>query len=280
MDSRVELTMFRPIQGSRFTIRDLQAAKDRNEKWAMLTSYDAWSTKIFDAAGIPALLVGDSAAMVMFGHESTIPVEVDDLLPLVKAVVRASEHAFVIADLPFGTYQESIEQAVATSVRFIKEGGAHAVKLEGGEHVLPQISALVANGIPVMGHLGLTPQSVNQLGGYVVQGKGEAGKKLIADAKALEIAGAFAIVLEVVPSELAAELTASVSIPVIGIGAGNQTDAQVLVWQDLVGALSGHTPKFVQPYADIKSVISNAVAIWANDVETGSYPDDSHSYHQ
>ena len=272
--------MFRPIQGTRFTIRDFQAAKQRNEKWSMLTAYDAWSTRLFDAAGIPALLVGDSAAMVMFGHESTIPVDVNDLLPLVKAVVRSSEHAFVIADLPFGTYQESIEQAISTAVRFIKEGGAHAVKLEGGEHVLPQISALVANGIPVMGHLGLTPQSVNQFGGYVVQGKGEAGQKLIEDAIALEKAGAFAIVLEVVPTELAAEVTSKVNIPVIGIGAGNQTDAQVLVWQDLVGALTGHTPKFVQPYADIKNVISEAVTTWAKDVESGSYPDDSHSYHR
>ncbi|MFM1786355.1 MAG: hypothetical protein RL228_305, partial [Actinomycetota bacterium] len=243
--------MFKPMQGSRFTVRDFQAAKSRNEKWAMLTAYDAWSTKLFEEAGIPALLVGDSAAMVMFGHENTIPIEVDDLLPLVKAVVRSSKHAFVIADLPFGTYQESNEQAIATAVRFIKEGGAHAVKLEGGAHVLPQVKALVANGIPVMGHLGLTPQSVNQFGGYVVQGKGDAGDRLISDAIDLEKAGAFAIVLEVVPTELAAEVTANLKIPVIGIGAGNSTDAQVLVWQDLVGALSGHTPKFVQPYADL-----------------------------
>lgn len=272
--------MFQPIQGSRFTIRDFQAAKTRGEKWAMLTAYDSWSTKLFESANIPALLVGDSAAMVMYGHESTIPIEVDELLPLVKAVVRSSKHAFVIADLPFGTYQESNEQAIATAVRFIKEGGAHAVKLEGGSHVLPRVSALVENGIPVMAHLGLTPQSVNQFGGYVVQGKGEAGQKLIEDAKALEAAGAFAIVLEVVPTELAAELTDSVSIPVIGIGAGNKTDAQVLVWQDLVGALSGHVAKFVQPYADLKSVMVDAVTNWANDVTSGAYPDESHSYHR
>lgn len=272
--------MFQPIQGARYTIRDFQAAKTRGEKWAMLTAYDAWTTKLFEAAEIPALLVGDSAAMVMFGHETTIPVEIQDLLPLVKAVVRSSEHAFVIADLPFGTYQESNEQALATAVRFIKEGGAHAVKLEGGAHVLPRVCALVENGIPVMAHIGLTPQSVNQFGGYVVQGKGQAGQKLIADAKALEAAGAFAIVLEVVPAELAAELTASVSIPVVGIGAGNQTDAQVLVWQDLVGAIGGHTAKFVQPYADLKSVITNAVSAWAKDVATGTYPDESHSYHR
>ncbi len=272
--------MFKPIQGTRFTVRDFQAAKVRGEKWSMLTAYDAWSTKLFEQAGIPALLVGDSAAMVMYGHESTIPVEVDDLLPLVKAVVRASKQAFVIADLPFGTYQESPEQAIATSVRFIKEGGANAVKIEGGSHILPQVEALVANGIPVMGHLGLTPQSVNQFGGYVVQGKGSAGEKLISDAKDLEKAGAFAIVLEVVPTELAEELTKSINIPVIGIGAGNQTDAQVLVWQDLVGALSGHTPKFVQPYADIKSIITSAVAAWSADVASGAYPNDSHSYHR
>jgi len=272
--------MFKPMQGPRFTVRDFQAAKTRGEKWAMLTAYDAWSTRLFENAGIPALLVGDSAAMVVFGHDSTIPVSIEDLLPLVKAVVRSSEHAFVIADLPFGTYQESCEQAISTAVRFIKDGGAHAVKLEGGSHVLPQVKALVENGIPVMGHLGLTPQSVNQFGGYVVQGKGDAGTQLIADAKELENAGAFAIVLEVVPTELAAELTASVNIPVIGIGAGNQTDAQVLVWQDLVGALAGHTPKFVQPYADIKSIITDAVSKWAQDVSSGTYPDDSHSYHR
>ncbi len=272
--------MFKPMQGSRFTVRDFQAAKSRNEKWAMLTAYDAWSTKLFEEAGIPALLVGDSAEMVMFGHENTIPIEVDDLLPLVKAVVRSSKHAFVIADLPFGTYQESNEQAIATAVRFIKEGGAHAVKLEGGAHVLPQVKALVANGIPVMGHLGLTPQSVNQFGGYVVQGKGDAGDRLMSDAIDLEKAGAFAIVLEVVPTELAAEVTANLNIPVIGIGAGNSTDAQVLVWQDLVGALSGHTPKFVQPYADLKSTITDAVSSWAADVQSGDYPDDSHSYHR
>lgn len=272
--------MFQPIQGSRFTVRDFQAAKTRGEKWAMLTAYDAWSTKLFENAGIPALLVGDSAAMVMFGHESTIPVEINDLLPMVKAVVRASEHAFVIADLPFGSYQESTEQAISTAVRFIKEGGAHAVKLEGGSHVLPQIKALVENGIPVMGHLGLTPQSVNQFGGYVVQGKGSAGEKLINDAKDLEKAGAFAIVVEVVPTELAAELSKAVNIPIIGIGAGNQTDAQVLVWQDLVGALTGHTPKFVQPYADLKTIVTDAVSKWAKDVSSGAYPDDSHSYHR
>ena len=272
--------MFKPIQGARYTIRDFQAAKVRGEKWAMLTAYDSWSTRIFEESNIPALLVGDSAAMVMFGHESTIPVDIDDLLPLVKAVVRSSVHAFVIADLPFGTYQESDQQAIATAVRFIKEGGAHAVKVEGGEHILPRIQALVSNGIPVMGHLGLTPQSVNQFGGYVVQGKGEAGEKLIADAVAIEKAGAFAIVLEVVPTELAAEVTQKVAIPVVGIGAGNKTDAQVLVWQDLVGAIGGHKAKFVKPYADLKGVISNAITQWANDVVTGDYPDDSHSYHR
>ncbi|MEY4348513.1 MAG: hypothetical protein RIS43_932, partial [Actinomycetota bacterium] len=229
----------------RITITDLHEAKLNSERWPMLTAYDATTARIFDEAGIPVLLVGDSAAMLVFGFDSTIPITVDHLLPLVQAVVRSSKRAMVVADLPFGTYQESPEQALNTAITFIKDGNAHAVKIEGGEHVLPQVHALVAAGIPVMGHLGLTPQSINQFGGYKVQGRGEAGEKLISDAIALEKAGAFAIVLEVIPSELAARVRDAVSIPLIGIGAGNATDSQVLVWQDLVGLTVGRTPKFV-----------------------------------
>ena len=184
-----------------------------------------------------------------------------------------------MADLPFGTYQESPEQALATAITFIKDAHAHAVKLEGGAHVLPQVQALVAAGIPVMGHLGLTPQSVNQFGGYKVQGRGEAGDKLVEDAIALEKAGAFSIVLEVIPAELAARVQSAVSIPLIGIGAGNATDAQVLVWQDLVGLTVGRSPKFVQKYADVTGTISSAVRQWSNDVVSGAYPNDEHSYH-
>ena len=238
-------------QTRRITIRDLAAAKERGERWPMLTAYDALTAGLFDDAGIPVLLVGDSAAMVVYGYEQTLPVTVDDLMPLVAAVVRGTRRSLVVADLPFGSYQSSPAQALDTAARFVKEGGAHAVKLEGGERVLPQVDALVSAGVPVMGHLGLTPQSVNALGGYRVQGRGGAGEKLIADAKALEAAGAFAVVLEVVPAELAERVTASLSIPTIGIGAGAGTDAQVLVWQDLAG-LTERVPRFVKQYLDLR----------------------------
>jgi 3-methyl-2-oxobutanoate hydroxymethyltransferase len=264
----------------RVSIKDLTAAKVRGEKWPMITCYDAMTAGLFDDAGFPVLLVGDSAAMVVFGFDSTIPVTTDDMLPLVKAVVRGSKRALVVADLPFGTYQESVEQAVATSVRFIKEGGAHAVKLEGGAFVIPQVEALVAYGIPVVGHLGLTPQSVNQFGGYVVQGRGDEAQKLLDDAIALEKAGACALVLEVIPAELAVRVTAAVSIPVIGIGAGNGTDAQVLVWQDLLGLNSGRQPRFVKKYADLHTTMTEASTQWASDVASGAYPAIENTYQQ
>lgn len=260
----------------RVTILDLQKAKGQ-VPWPMLTAYDALTAGIFDQAGIPVLLVGDSAAMVVFGFDTTIPVTTDHLLPLVQAVARGSRRALVVADLPFGSYQESSEQALNTAVRFIKEGNAHAVKIEGGQSVLPQIRALVAAGIPVMAHLGLTPQSVHQFGGYRVQGRGAAGEQLLKDAIEIAEAGAFAIVLEVVPADLAGRVTQAVSIPVIGIGAGSSTDAQVLVWQDLVG-MTQHTAKFVQRYADLRGEISDAVSAWSADVASGSYPDSAHSY--
>jgi 3-methyl-2-oxobutanoate hydroxymethyltransferase len=263
----------------RVTIADLQQAKNVGERWPMITSYDAMSARIFDEAGIPVLLVGDSAAMVVYGFDSTLPITVEHLVPLVQAVVRGSKRALVVADLPFGTYQESVEQALSTAITFIKEGTAHAVKIEGGEQVLPQVRALVAAGIPVMAHLGLTPQSVNQFGGYKVQGRGKDGDKIVEDAIALEAAGAFAIVLEVIPAELSARVMESVSIPVIGIGAGNATDAQVLVWQDLVGMNPGRTAKFVQQYAHVADDIRSAVTAWSADVVSGVYPDDAHSYH-
>lgn len=267
------------VAGRRITIQDLQLAKAAGDRWPMLTAYDAVTAGLFDAAGIPVLLVGDSAAMVVYGFDTTIPVTIEQLLPLVQAVVRGSQRALVVADLPFGTYQESVEQAMATAVRFIKEGKAHAVKIEGGSQVLPQIRGLVAAGIPVMAHLGLTPQSVNQLGGYRVQGRGAAGEQIFADALAVAEAGAFALVLEVVPAELAERITRAIKIPVIGIGAGNHTDAQVLVWQDLVGLTSEPRPKFVLPYADLRGAITDAVTQWAVDVGAGRYPDDPHSYH-
>lgn len=244
----------------------------------MITCYDALTAGVFDDAGIPVMLVGDSAAMVVYGYDSTVPVTVDDLIPLTRAVVRGSKRALVVADLPFGSYQEGPAQALATATRFMKEAGAHAVKLEGGERVLPQVEALVAAGIPVMGHLGLTPQSVHALGGYRVQGRGEAGQILMRDAKNLQAAGAFAVVLEVVPHELAETVTRSLAIPTIGIGAGAGTDAQVLVWQDMAGLTPGKPAKFVKQYADVRGVLTEAVTTWAEEVVDGSYPDADHQY--
>ncbi|MBO2459539.1 3-methyl-2-oxobutanoate hydroxymethyltransferase [Actinomadura violacea] len=264
--------------GRRVTVRDIAAAKERHEKWPMLTAYDALTARIFDEAGIPVLLVGDSAAMVVYGYDSTIPVTVDDLIPLAAAVVRGSKRAMVVADLPFGSYQTGVPEALAAATRFLKETGAHAIKVEGGRRILPQVEAMVSAGIPVMGHLGLTPQSVNVFGGYRVQGRGQAGEELMADAKALEASGAFSVVLECVPEDLAARVTASLSIPTIGIGGGNQTDAQVLVWQDMAG-LTPHTAKFVKKFADIGTVLGDAARTYAEEVVTGVYPAPEHSYH-
>ena len=263
--------------GRRVTVRDLAAAKARGEKWPMLTAYDALTARVFDDAGIPVLLVGDSAGMVVFGHESTIPVTVEDLLPLTAAVVRGTSRAMIIADLPVGSYPASPEAALLAAARFLKEAGAHGVKLEGGQRVVRQAEELVAAGIPVMAHLGLTPQSVNVFGGYRVQGRGEDGNRLLQDAKALEAAGAFAVVLECVPAELAARVTASLSVPTIGIGAGPDCDAQVLVWQDMAG-LSPRTPKFVRQYADLAGVLGDAARSFASDVAGGQFPGPEHSY--
>ena len=262
----------------RITIRDLADAKARSERWPMLTAYDQYAAEIFDEAGIPVLLVGDSAADNVLGYENTVGVTVDELLPLVRAVVRSTKRALVVADLPFGSYEASPEQALATAARFMKEAGAHAVKFEGGARVLPQVELLARSGIPVMGHLGLTPQSVHGFGGYRVQGRGEAGEVLLTDAKALEQAGAFAMVLEVVPAELATRVTESVGIPTVGIGAGSGCDAQVLVWQDLAG-LRRNPAKFVKQYADVRTVLADAAKAYAADVVAGTYPDESHTYH-
>ncbi len=270
-----------PLYGGRaprrVTVRDIAAAKARGERWPMLTAYDALTARIFDDAGIPVLLVGDSAGMVVYGHDTTIPVTVDELLPLTAAVVRGTSRAMVVADLPFGSYQGSPADALAAASRFLKEAGAHAVKLEGGYRVVRQVEDLVAAGIPVMAHLGLTPQSVNAFGGYRVQGRGEDGDRLLQDAKALQAAGAFSVVLEAVPADLAARVTASLSIPTIGIGAGAGCDAQVLVWQDMAG-LSPQVPKFVKRYADVAGVLRAAVESYAQEVVAGTFPDEDHSY--
>jgi 3-methyl-2-oxobutanoate hydroxymethyltransferase len=271
-------TLYGGTPGRRVTVLDIAAAKARAERWPMLTAYDALTAHVLDDAGIPVLLVGDSAAMVVYGHDSTLPVTVDELVPLVRAVARGASRAMVVADLPFGSYQTSVEQAVDTAARFMKEGRAQAVKLEGGTRVLPQVEAIATSGVPVMGHLGLTPQSVNAFGGFRVQGRGEAGERLLADAKALQEAGAFSVVLECVPAELAARVTASLAIPTIGIGAGAACDAQVLVWQDLMGLTPEPGPRFVKRYADLRGLLTEAAQAFAAEVRDGAYPGPEHAY--
>ena len=262
----------------RVRTRDLISAKQRGERWAMLTSYDQYTAGLFDAAGIPALLVGDSAANNVFGYETTLPVTVDELLPLVRAVTRATQRALVIADMPFGSYEEGPTQALRTGVRFLKEGGAHAVKLEGGRRVAPQIATLTAAGIPVMAHVGFTPQSEHVLGGYRVQGRGDAAEDVVADAHAVAEAGAFAVVLEMVPGEVAKRVTHDLAIPTIGIGAGPDCDAQVLVWQDMAGLRTGKAPRFVKRYADLAGVLTGAVQRFAEDVRAGEFPAGEHTF--
>jgi 3-methyl-2-oxobutanoate hydroxymethyltransferase len=252
----------------RITILDLAAAKKRGEKWAMLTSYESMTAEIFDEAQIPVLLVGDSAGNNFLGEENTIPVTVDELIPLARAVVRGSKRAMVVADLPFGSYEQSPEQALATSTRFFKEAGAMAVKLEGAQ--IETVKKLVNSGIPVMGHLGLTPQSMHQLGGYKVQGRTDA-EVIINAAKALEAAGAFAIVLELVPADLAARITGELAIPTIGIGAGINCDAQVLVWTDLMG-ITKKSPKLAKAYRNLRAEMLAATTEFADDVRSGAFP--------
>jgi 3-methyl-2-oxobutanoate hydroxymethyltransferase len=262
----------------RVRVHHLRAMKERGERFAMLTSYDQMTADIFDAAGIPVLLVGDSAANNVLGYATTLPVTVDELIPLVRAVSRGARRALVVADLPFGSYQASAEQALATSVRFMKEGGAHAVKLEGGVAVVPQVQALVTAGIPVMAHIGFTPQSEHGLGGYRVQGRGAEADRLLADAVSLAEAGAFAVVLEMVPAEVAKRVTGELAIPTIGIGAGVDCDGQVLVWQDMAGLRHGPMPRFVKQYADLRGTLTEAARAYAEDVAAGTFPAEEHSF--
>jgi 3-methyl-2-oxobutanoate hydroxymethyltransferase len=262
----------------RVRTRDLHLAKERGEKWAMLTSYDQYTAGIFDRAGIPVLLVGDSAANNVYGYETTVPITVDDLLPLVRAVVRATSRTLVVGDLPFGSYEEGPTQALRTAVRFMKEGGCHAVKLEGGVRVAPQIQAITNAGIPVMAHIGFTPQSEHAIGGYRVQGRGDTADEVIADARAVTEAGAFAVVLEMVPGAVAKRITNGFAIPTIGIGAGPDTDAQVLVWQDMAGLRTGKAPRFVKRYADLAAVLEGAVTQYAEEVRDGVFPAPEHTF--
>ena len=259
------------------SVHDLLEYKKLDKKWLMLTSYDSLTSSLFDELEIPVVLVGDSAGQLIFGHDSTVPVTMEEMLPIVGGVARSNKHSLIVADMPFGSYQSSIELAIENATKFLKVG-AHAVKLEGGQRIANTISALVEAGIPVMGHIGLTPQSVNVFGGYKVQGKGEQAQSLLQDAKAIESSGAFSVVLEAIPKGLAKEITNSISIPTIGIGAGPDTDAQVLVWQDLAGLTKDPIPKFVKRFANLRDELKTAVKLAKNEVESGAYPDDNHSY--
>ncbi|WP_329017888.1 3-methyl-2-oxobutanoate hydroxymethyltransferase [Streptomyces sp. NBC_00690] len=263
----------------RITVHDIAGAKDRGEKWPMLTAYDAMIASVFDEAGIPVVLVGDSMGNAHLGYETTVPVTMDEIALLSAAVVRGTRRAMVVADLPFGSYQESPVQALRNATRLVKEAGVGAIKLEGGERSLAQTEQIVQAGIPVMSHLGLTPQSVNTMG-YRVQGRGdEAAHRLLHDAKAAQEAGAFAVVLEMVPAQLAAEVTRSLQIPTIGIGAGPDTDAQVLVWTDMAGLTAGKVPRFTKQYADLRSTLGDAAKAFADDVVGGAFPQEEHTFH-
>jgi 3-methyl-2-oxobutanoate hydroxymethyltransferase len=259
----------------RVTIHDLRAWKQERRRWVMLTAYDFPTSQVLDAAGVPVLLVGDSVGRNVLGYADELPVTMNEMVHHVKAVARGAERAMVIGDMPFMSYQASVEEGVRNAGRLVKEGGAQAVKIEGPQ--LELASRLVEIGIPVMAHVGLTPQSVHGLGGYRVQGRGEAAHKISEQAHQLEKAGAFAIVLEALPGELAGEIAADLQIPTVGIGAGPATDAQVLVVNDLLG-LNQAVPRLAKKYADLRAVMTEAVTAFARDVESGAFPDDDHSY--
>lgn len=262
----------------RVRTRHFQRAKQQGIKITGLTSYDVLSARIFDEAGIDFLLVGDSAGNTVFGYETTIPVTVDELIPLTAAVVRGVNRALVIADMPFGSYEGGPERALATATRFMKETGAHAVKLEGGVRSAAQIEQVVRAGIPVMGHIGFTPQSEHGLGGHIIQGRGEGAEQLLADAHAVEDAGAFAVVMEMVPSAVAAQVTKELDIPTISVGAGPDCDGQLLVWSDWAGFTRGRIPRFVKQYAQIGETLLEAARAFREDVESGAYPAPEHEY--
>ena len=272
-----EPALFDPA-GRRVRPRDLLAAKERGEKWPMLTSYDQYTAALFDELGFPVLLVGDSASNNVLGNATSIPVTVDELIPLVRAVARSARRALVVADMPFGSFESSPGQALATAVRFLKEAGAHAVKLEGGARIAPQVEALVGAGIPVMAHVGFMAQHEHALGGYRVQGRGADGDHVLHDARALAEAGAFAVVLEMVAADVAKRITAELTIPTIGIGAGPDCDAQVLVWQDMAGLNTGKVPRFAKRYADLRDVLAGAASRFATEVRDGVFPAESHTF--
>jgi 3-methyl-2-oxobutanoate hydroxymethyltransferase len=256
----------------------LREMKERGEKITMLTAYDMFTAQTFDEAGIELLLVGDSASNNVYGNETSLPVTVDELLPLTRAVARSVSRAMVVGDLPFGSYQASPEQGYLTAVRFMKEAGAHCVKLEGGAEMAPVIQKCTQGGIPVMAHIGFTPQSEHALGGYRVQGRGDSSDRIIADAHAVEEAGAFAVVMEMVPGDVAERISKELTIPTIGIGAGNGCDGQVLVWQDAFGLRTGRMAKFVKQYADVHTVLLEGARAYADDVRAGTFPGPEHTF--
>ena len=263
----------------RVRTRHFQRAKEQGIKITGLTSYDFLSAAIFDEAGIDFLLVGDSAGNTVFGYDTTIPVTLDELIPLTRAVVRGASRALVIADMPFGSYENGPDEALATAIRFMKETGSHAVKLEGGVRSAKQIKRVVRAGIPVMAHIGFTPQSEHGLGGHIIQGRGDAGAdQLLADAHAVEDAGAFAVVLEMVPSAIAGQVTKELSIPTISVGAGPECDGQLLVWSDWAGFTRGRIPRFVKQYAQLADTLLDAARNFREDVEAGVYPAPEHEY--
>ncbi len=272
------MTETSPPPMRRIRITDFYTAKRQHERWAMLTSYDQYTAELFDEAGVWALLVGDSAANNVYAYETTLPVTVEELLPLVRAVVKSTKRSFVIADLPFGSYEDGPSQALETSIRFMKEGGCHAVKFEGGVRVAEQILKVTGAGIPVMAHIGFTPQSEHQLGGYRVQGRGDDARRLLTDAHAVADAGAFAVVLEMVPGDLARQVTAELDIPTVGIGAGPDCDAQVLVWQDMAGLRRGRIQRFVKQYADLATILGDAATAYVEDVRNGTFPSEQHTF--
>ena len=267
-----------PAPIKRIRTHHLREMKERGERFAMLTAYEQYAAQTFDEAGIEVLLVGDSASNNVYGNETSLPVTVDELIPLTRAVSRSVHRALVVGDLPFGSYQASPEQAYLTSVRFMKEGGAHCVKLEGGREMVPQIQKLTQGGIPVMAHIGFTPQSEHALGGYRVQGRGETADRILADAYAVQEAGAFAVVMEMVPGDVAGQVTKELAIPTIGIGAGADCDGQVLVWQDAFGLRTGRMAKFVKQYADLHGVLLQAASDFSADVKAGTFPGPEHTF--
>jgi 3-methyl-2-oxobutanoate hydroxymethyltransferase len=260
-------------------ITELAEMKARRQPIVMVTAYDAPGGRLADAAGADIILVGDSAAMVVLGHDSTVPATVDEMLMLTRAVTRGARRPLVVADMPFGSFQVSDEEAVANAVRFVKEAGADAVKLEGAGPTLSRVQSLVGAGIPVMAHIGLTPQSATMLGGFKAQGRtADKARRLLEDAHALEAAGAFSLVLEAVPAPVAARITEELRIPTIGIGAGVDCDGQVLVWHDLLGLYEGRAPRFVKQYADLAGEIRRGLEAYAEDVRTRRFPEEQHTY--